>query len=97
MWVSCKEQYFPIHQMKPCQVDWQKLVFQEKIVLFQRNQSSLLNFKQNVKSTCIYNVLRFGYGVNFRYEGMSSHSFDRFYVVMKIEIPKVLDLNLTLF
>ena len=30
MWVSCKEQYFPIHQMKPCQEDWQKLVFKEK-------------------------------------------------------------------
>ena len=44
-----------------------------------------------------HNVLRFGYGVNFRYEGMLSHSFDRFYVVMKIEIPKVWDLNLTLF
>ena len=43
------------------------------------------------------NVLRFGYGVNFRYEGMLAHSFDRFYVVTKIEIPKVLDLNLTLF
>ena len=25
------------------------------------------------------------------------HSFDRFYIVTKIEIPKVLDLNLTLF
>ena len=43
------------------------------------------------------NVLRFGYGVKFRYEGMLSHSFDRFYVVTKIEIPKVWDLNLTLF
>ena len=28
---------------------------------------------------------------------MLSHSSDRFYVVMKIEIPKVSDLNLTLF
>ena len=44
-----------------------------------------------------HNVLRFGYRVNFRYEGMLAHSFDRFYVVTKIEIPKVLDLNLTLF
>ena len=43
------------------------------------------------------NVLRFGYGVNFRYEGMLAHSFDRFYVVTKVEIPKVLDLNLTMF
>ena len=29
--------------MKPCQEDWQKLVFKEKIVLFQQNLSSLLN------------------------------------------------------
>ena len=44
-----------------------------------------------------HNILRFGYGVNFRYEGMLSHSFDSFYVVTKIEIPKASDLNLTLF
>ena len=44
-----------------------------------------------------HNILRFGYGVKFRYEGMLSHPFDRFYIVTKIEIPKVLDLNLTLF
>ena len=44
-----------------------------------------------------HNILRFGYGVNFRYGGMLLHSFDRFHIVTKIEIPKVLDLNLTLF
>ena len=44
-----------------------------------------------------HNILRFGHEVNFRYEGMLSHSVGRFYVVTKIEIPKVLDLNLTLF
>ena len=43
------------------------------------------------------NVLRFGYGMNFRYEGLLSHSFDRFYVATKIEIPRVSDPNLTLF
>ena len=43
------------------------------------------------------NVLRFGYVVNFRYEGMLAHSFDRFYVVTKVELPKVWDLNLTMF
>ena len=42
------------------------------------------------------NVLRFRYGVNFRYEGMLVHSFDRFYVVTKVELPKVSDLNLTM-
>ena len=43
------------------------------------------------------NVLRFGYRVNFRYEGMLAHLRDRFYVVTKVEIPKVWDLNLTMF
>ena len=42
------------------------------------------------------NVLRFGYGVNFRYEGMLLHLFDIFYVVTKVELPKVSDLNLTM-
>ena len=29
------------------------------------------------------NVLNFGYGANFKYEGMLTHSFDRFYVVTR--------------
>ena len=41
------------------------------------------------------NILNFGYGVNFKYEGMLAHSFDRFYVVVKFKIPKVEDLKLT--
>ena len=41
------------------------------------------------------NILNFGYGVNFKYEGMLSHSFDRFYVVAKFELPKVEDSRLT--
>ena len=40
------------------------------------------------------NVLNFGYGANFKYEGMLTHSFDRFYVVAKYEIPKVNTCNL---
>ena len=35
------------------------------------------------------NILNFGYGVNFKYEGMLSHSFDRPYVVTKFELPKL--------
>ena len=34
-----------------------------------------------------HNILRFGYGVNIRSDGMLSHSFDRFYIVTKIEMP----------
>ena len=27
------------------------------------------------------NILKFGYGINFKYEGMLAHLFDTFYVV----------------
>ena len=43
------------------------------------------------------NVIKFRYRVNFKYEGMLSHSFDRFYVVTKFKMPKVKDLKLTAF
>ena len=39
------------------------------------------------------NVLKFGYGINYKYMGKVSHSFDRFYVVTKFELPKVKDLK----
>ena len=39
------------------------------------------------------NVLKFGYRINCKYEGTLSHSFDRFYVVTKFELPKVEDLK----
>ena len=43
------------------------------------------------------NILNFGYGVNFKYEVMLSHSFDRFYIVTKFELPKTKDLKLPTF
>ena len=43
------------------------------------------------------NILNFGYGADFKYEGMSTHSFDRFYVVAKYEIPKIENLKFTTF
>ena len=43
------------------------------------------------------NVLNFRYRVNFKYEGMISHSFDRFYAGTMFEMPKVKDLKLTTF
>ena len=42
-----------------------------------------------------YNILKFGYGINYKYTGTISHSFDRFYVVTKLELPKVQDLQFT--
>ena len=35
------------------------------------------------------NILKFGYGINYKYMGMISYSFYRFYVVMKFELPRV--------
>ena len=32
------------------------------------------------------NILNFGYGINYKYEGMLVHSFDRFYVVTKFSL-----------
>ena len=34
------------------------------------------------------NMLNFGYGANFKYKRMLTHSFNRFYTVTKYEIPK---------
>ena len=39
------------------------------------------------------NILNLGYGINYKYEGMLAHSFDRFYVVTKFMLPMVGDLK----
>ena len=39
------------------------------------------------------NILNFGYGINYKYEGMLGHSFDRFYVVTKFMLPMIGDLK----
>ena len=35
------------------------------------------------------NILNFGYSINYKYEGMLVHSFDRFYVVTKFMLPMI--------
>ena len=39
------------------------------------------------------NILKFGYGINYKYVGKVSCSFDRFYVVTKFKLPKAEDLQ----
>ena len=51
----------------------------------------------NVMPELKKNVLNFGYGANFKYEGMLTHSFDRFYVVAKYKIPTIENLKFTTF
>ena len=46
-----------------------------------------------IKAKVQRNILNFGYGVNYKYEGMLVHSFDRFYVVTKFMLPTIRDLK----
>ena len=39
------------------------------------------------------NILKFGYSINYKYEGMLAHFFDRFYIVMKFMLPSVMDIK----
>ena len=39
------------------------------------------------------NIFKFGYGINYKYEGMLVHSFDRFYVVTKFMLPTIGDIK----
>ena len=41
------------------------------------------------------NILKFGYGIHYKYEGILAHSFDRFYVVTKSILPTLDDLKLS--
>ena len=52
-------------------------------------QSNSTRIKAELKKT----ILNFGYGINYEYEGMLAHSFDRFYVVTKFILPSIEDLN----
>ena len=40
-------------------------------------------------------ILKFWYGINYKYEGMLVHSFDRFYVAIKFILPTMDDLRLS--
>ena len=39
------------------------------------------------------NILKFGYRINYKYEGMLAHSFDGFDVITKFILPSIRELN----
>ena len=39
------------------------------------------------------NILKFSYGINYKYEGMLAHSFDRFYIITKFMLPSMGDIK----
>ena len=58
-------------------------------VIFQFCIGTFIKIKPKLKR----NILNFGYGINYKYEGMLAHSFDRFYVVAKFILPTIGDLK----
>ena len=39
------------------------------------------------------NILKFGYSINYKHEGISTHSFDRFYIITKLMLPSMGDIK----
>ena len=39
------------------------------------------------------NIVKFGYGINYKYDGMLAHSFDRLYIVTKFMLPSMGDMK----
>ena len=55
-----------------------------------------LGTSTKIKPKLKKNILNFGYGINYKYEGVLAHSFDRFYVVTKFMLPSLGDLKFEL-
>ena len=49
----------------------------------------------DIKPDLQRNILKFGYGINYKYGGMLAHFFDRFYVITKFVLPPLDDLKLS--
>ena len=60
------------------------------ILLCLCSRYSLVEIKPELQK----NILKFGYGINYKYEGMPAHSFDRFYVITKFILPALDNLKL---
>ena len=52
-----------------------------------------LGASEEIRPELQRNILNFGYGINYKYKGMLTHSFDRFYVVTKFMLPSIGDLK----
>ena len=46
-----------------------------------------------IRPELLRNILNYGHGLNYKYEGMLVHSFDRFYVVTKFMLPMIGDIR----
>ena len=55
----------------------------------------ILTIGYNIKFNpeLLKNILKFSYGINYKYEGMLAHLFDRFYIIAKFMLPSMGDLK----
>ena len=67
-----------------------QLFFLLTILLCLYSRYSLVEIKLELQK----NILKFGYGINDKFEGILAHSFDRFYVITKFVLPTLDDLKL---
>ena len=58
-------------------------------IVFQFYIGTLIEIKPKLQR----NILNLGYAINYKYEGMLAHSFDRFYVITKFMLPTIGDLK----
>ena len=66
--------------------------------------NSILNFicyfyqntSAKIKPELKKNIFNFGYSINYKYEGMLMHSFNRFYMVTKFILPSIGDLKFSI-
>ena len=71
------------------QIQGKKNIYLLFCILCQFYLSTSIKIKPELRN----NILNFGYGINYKYEGMLVHSFDRFYVVTTFILPTKGDLN----
>ena len=73
---------------RPHQVPWLPLGGKCIFILIYLTMCRGTESLDNVK-----NILKFGYGVNFKYNGLLHHNLDRVWVVHRISLPSVEDVD----
>ena len=74
--------FFPLHQKQA-----KMKIYSFICILCQFYLGTSTKIKPALKK----NILNFGYGINYKYEGILTHSFNRFYVVTKFMLPSLRD------
>ena len=73
--------------MKPCQMDWQKLVVLEKCILLKRILVISLKIKQNEKLTCLYYLLFLFFFLIFEFWDGKQNSVPYMWKIILVYVP----------